>query len=236
MTAVFKWELKGFFTSPLGYVVLALMLVFEGYFFYYFNLSYGMSNLYHLFSQLFMIVLLVLPILTMRIFSEENKQRTNQAFLTAPVRLSAVVVGKFLSVLTVFAISLSVTLIFALILAGNYAAFDWMTYCGNLLGTLLLGGLILSIGVFLSSLTESQVIAAITTIAVSVALMLIGSLGSLFSSFAWLVSVVDFLSVNTRYSTFMSGLIHYDDVFFFLSLQALFLFLTVRVLDRKRWA
>ena len=101
---------------------------------------------------------------------------------------------------------------------------------------LLLGGMVIAIGLFISSLTESQFIAALGTFVVSFAMIMVDSLGSVFSSVKWITSVVNFISVSSRYSDFTSGVINYDNVVFFLSLQALFVFLTVRVLDRKRWS
>ena len=104
-----------------------------------------------------------------------------------------------------------------------------------LLGLLLLGGMVISIGMLISSLTESQFIAALGTFVVSFALLMIDNLKYLFNA-SWLATIVDFLSINQRYNDFTIGVIHYDDILFFLSMQVLFLFLTVRVLDRKRWS
>ena len=110
-----------------------------------------------------------------------------------------------------------------------------MSVAGNYVGLLLLGGLIIAIGIVISSLTESQIVAAIGTLAISLLLMCIDLLGAVFSSISWLTSVTSFLSVTGRFGDFTTGLIYYDNVFFFLTAQALFLFLTVRVLDSKRW-
>ena len=99
----------------------------------------------------------------------------------------------------------------------------------------MVGGLIITVGIFVSALTESQVIAAVGTLAVSMMLMSVNMLGDVFAKFRWISEAADFLSVNVRYSDFALGLIYYDNIFFFLSLQALFIFLTVRVLDKKRW-
>ena len=101
---------------------------------------------------------------------------------------------------------------------------------------LLLGGLILAIGMLISAFTESQFIAALGTFAVSFSLLMIDQLTALFASSSLVATVVEFLSVTQRYSSFTVGLIEYDNVFFFASMSALFLFFTVRVLDRRRWA
>lgn len=236
MTAVFKREFKAFFTSPVGYAVMAVLFCFAGLFFGVYNLSGGMADLTGVFSGLFSIVLLlVLPILTMRLFSDDKRQKTDQALLTAPTSLTGIVMGKFLSAVLMFAISLSITIVFAVIVAMQVTP-DWMVIIGNFVGLMLLGGMIISIGILISSLTESQFVAALGTFVVSFMLMMLDNVKAIFSSVSWIGSVVDFLSVYQRYTNFTIGVIHYDDIVFFLSIQALFIFLTVRVLDRKRWS
>lgn len=236
MTAVFKREFRSFFTSPVGYFVMALMFAFAGFYFFIYNLASGYTNLSGVFGGLFTIVLLlVLPILTMRLFSEDKRQKTDQAMLTAPVNLTGIAMGKFLAALLMFALSLAITIVFAIIIAFKVTP-DWMVIIGNFLGLLMLGGTIIAIGMFISSLTESQFIAALGTFAISFALMMVDSLASIFSSSTVVAAVVNFLSLNQRYNDFTIGVIAYDNVIFFLSMQALFVFLTVRVLDRKRWS
>ena len=235
MTAVFKREFRAFFTSPVGYVVMAVLFCFSGWFFFLYNLASGSADMSSVFGNLFTIVLLlVLPILTMRLFSEEKRQKTDQALLTAPTSLTGIVVGKFLSALLMFAIGLSITIVYAVVIAVQVTP-DWMVIIGNFLGLLLLGGMVISIGLLISCLTESQFIAALGTFVVSFALLMIDNLKYLFNA-SWLATIVDFLSINQRYNDFTIGVIHYDDILFFLSMQVLFLFLTVRVLDRKRWS
>ena len=217
MGAIFRRELRSFFTNPIGYVVLAVMFGISGYFFFYYNLSANNADLTTVYVKLFSVVMLALPFLTMRLFSEEKRQKSDQALLTAPVSLTGIVMGKFL------------------VIAFGKAIPDWTLIISNYLGLALVGGLIIAVGVFVSSLTESQVIAAVGTLAVSLMLMSINMLGEIFAKFQWIAKITDFVSINVRYSDFALGLIYYDNIFFFLSLQALFIFLTVRVLDKKRW-
>ena len=236
MSAIFKREFKTFFTSPIGYFVLAVLFGFSGFYFFATNMYAGSADLSGVFGGLFTIVLLlVLPVLTMRLLSDDKRQRTDQALLTAPVSLTGIALGKFLAALLLFAIGISITLVFAVIIAFQVTP-DWLVIVGNYVGLLLLGGMVIAIGLFISSLTESQFIAALGTFVVSFAMIMVDSLGSVFSSVKWITSVVYFISVSSRYSDFTSGVINYDNVVFFLSLQALFVFLTVRVLDRKRWS
>ena len=236
MGAIFKKEFKSFFTSPVGYFVLALILALSGYFFTGYNLVGGSSELSGVYGSVFSLVLvLVLPILTMRLFSDEKRQRTDQALLTSPVSLTSITLGKFFAALLMFAIGMSITLVFSLIIAFQVTP-DWMVIIGNYLGMMLMGGMVIAIGLLISCLTESQIIAALGTAATAFVLTMLDSLAYMFSSNKVLTSVIDFLSVTGRYNDFTTGIINYDNIIFFLSFQALFLFLTVRVLDHKRWS
>ena len=230
MSAVFRREFKTYFTSPIGYFVLAMMFCFAGYFFYVANMALKSIDLTTVYSNLFSIVmLLVLPILTMRLMSDDKRQKTDQALLTG------IVMGKFLAALLIFAIGISITVVFAIVIAFQVTP-DWMVIIGNFLGLLLLGGMVISIGLLISCLTESQFIAALGTFVVSFGLLMVDGLSTLFPSNGVVSAVVNFISVSQRYNDFTIGVINYDNVLFFLSMQALFLFLTVRVLDRKRWS
>ena len=216
--------------------MLALIFCLSGYFFTGYNLIGGSSDLSGVYGSVFtLVVILVLPILTMRSFSDEKRQKTDQALLTAPISLVSITLGKFFAALLMFAIGMSITLVFSVIIAFQVSP-DWMVIIGNYLGLMLLGGMIIAIGLLISCLTESQLIAALGAFAAAFVLTMMDSITSLFSSNAALKTAVDFLSVTQRYNNFTTGIINYDDIIFFLSFQALFLFLTVRVLDHKRWS
>ena len=238
MSAIFKREFKGYFTSPIGYIVLAMLFAVSGIFFFVYNLAGGLTDLSYVYNNTYFFLafmLLVLPVLTMRLLSDDKRQRTDQALLTAPVSLTGIVLGKFLAALLIIAIGLGMLFVYAIVLAANGVTLNWIQICGNYLGLMLLGGMVISIGLLISSLTESQLIAALGTAVVSLCLLLLDSLVSMVSSNEVLATIVNFLSVNNRYNNFAIGVIQYDDIVFFVSMQALFLFLTVRILDRKRW-
>ena len=235
MSAIFKREFKTYFTSPIGYVVLAMIYGLSGYYFFMYNLANGYADLSYVFSSVMtLLVLLVLPVLTMRLMSDDKRQKTDQALLTAPVSLTGIVLGKFFAALLLFAIGISIMLVFAVIIAVKVTP-DWLVIFGNFIGLLLLGAMLIAIGLLISCLTESQFVAALGTFLASFALLMVDSIGSMLSSSTLVVTITDFLSISKRYSTFTSGLMQYDDIIFFVSMTALFLFVTVRVLDRKRW-
>lgn len=235
MSAVFKREFRSFFSSPVGYIVVAAIAFFSGLFFYFINILGFNPDLSYVFGSLFPFVLIILPLVTMRLFSDEKRQKTDQALLTSPASITGIVMGKFFAAMLVYVISLMLMIVFAMIIAFQVTP-DWTIIIGNYIGIILLGGLIISIGLLISSLTESQLIAAIGTLGISFLLILMDSFAAQFSNLTILTTVVNFLSVSQRYGSFTSGIIAYDDIIFFLSMQALFLFLTVRVLDRKRWS
>lgn len=236
MIAVFKREFQSLFTGPIAYFVWALMFFFAGLFFYSYNILGGQTALTGVFDILYTIsLMLVVPILTMRAFSEERRNRTDQALLTAPVSLTGIVMGKYLAMLLVFALGMAITLVLTVVIAMFGATPAWASIFGNYLGLLLLGGNLIAAGMFFSTLTESQFISALLTFAFSFILLMFDSFASLFSNATWLVTAIEFLSVNTRYQAFASGTISYGNVIYFLSMQALFLFLSVRVLDSRKW-
>ena len=235
MSAVFRREFKAYFTSPIGYIVLALIFALSGYYFFLYNLANGYTDLSYVFSSvLSFLMLLVLPVLTMRLMSDEKRQKTDQALLTAPVSLPGIVLGKFLAAFLLFVIGISLMLVYAFVIATQVSP-DWLVILGNFIGLLLLGSMIIAVGLLISSLTESQFVAALGTFLASFALLMVDSLATLAPDSTVLAAITDFLSVSQRYSNFTSGLMQYDDILFFISATAVFLFLTARVLDRKRW-
>ena len=235
MTAVFKREFRAFFTGPIGYTVLALLFAVSGYFFTAYNMIAGATDLSGVFTSMYTVTsMLVLPILSMRLFSEEKRQKTDQALLTAPVSLAGLVLGKFFAAFLVFVIGVSITLVYAVVLA-LVCTPEWMLILGNYFGMLLFGGAVLAAGLLVSCLTESQLVAALCTFAVTLFLNMIDYLNVLFPNSKFVAAAVEFLSVSGRYNEFVLGSIQYDNILFFVSLQAVLLFLAVRVLDRRRW-
>lgn len=233
MTAIFKREMKNYFSSPIGYVFLAVFYFFAGFYFFGSTVLANTTDLSNVYGSLFVISLFLLPILTMRLMSEDLKNKTDQALLTAPIRLGSLVMGKYLAVIAMFAIGMAVTLLFALVVA-MFSTPDWAMIAGHLLGLLLLGCAFASIGMFISSLTENQVVAAVGAFAASLGVMLMDGLSSLTQNAA-LKTVLDALSFNAHYVKFTQGMLSLKDVVFFVSVSAMFVFLTVRVFEKRRW-
>lgn len=233
MFAVLKRELSAYFSSPIGYIYLAVFYVFSGYFF--FGVLYSnTTSLSNVFNGMFTIIMLLIPILTMRLMSEDLKNKTDQALLTAPISLLSLVLGKFLSALIVYCLGVAITLVYAIVIA-TFAPPDWTVVFGNVLGMLLLGAALIAIGMFISALTENQVIAAVGGFAVGFSLILVNSLSSLIST-EWLKKFVSGLSFMERYDEFTNGILDISNIFFFISICAVFVFFTVRVFEKRRWS
>ncbi|GHU83805.1 hypothetical protein AGMMS50284_7850 [Clostridia bacterium] len=152
MTAILKKELNSYFTTGIAYVVLAVFTLFAGIFFVFGCLSVNLANITAVFTNMFMIILLLIPVLTMKLFSEEKKQKTEQGLLTAPVTLTEIVLGKFLSAVIVYAAALIIFVIYAVVIV-FFTTPAWSMVFSNLLGIFLLGIAMISISIFLSSIT-----------------------------------------------------------------------------------
>ena len=234
MFAIFKRELKAYFTSPLGYVFLAIFYAFSGLFFYIFSLSVGATDISSVFLMMFIVLMVFVPLLTMRLLSEDKKQKTDQLILTAPVSLLSIVMGKFLAAYAIFAIGVAVMPVYGFVMS-TFATVSWLPIWGNTVGLLLLGGIFVSIGLFISSLTENQMIAAIGGFFINLMILLMNTLKSALPN-GFLQDVLSSISVYSRYSEITSGIFSLSSLIFFVSVIFIFLFLTVRVLEKRRWA
>ncbi|MBQ1658379.1 MAG: ABC transporter permease subunit [Clostridia bacterium] len=234
MFAIYKRELYSYFSSPVGYVVVAAFMAFSGIFFYVQCLFAGTSNMYQVFQSMFFIVLFIIPLITMRSFAEDRKNKTDQALLTSPVSIPSIVTAKFASAFTVLAICLSSYIIEGIILS-TIASPDWSVIIGNVLGMLLMGSAFIAIGIFISSLTENTIIAAVFAFMANVMISMVDSISSTVS-WAPVKSLLSMISFQTKYRNFALGLISLSDVVFFVSITLLFLFFTDRITDRRRWA
>lgn len=235
MKAIFKRELRSYFSSPVGYVCIAALAALYGFLYYALVMSYGStSNISYVYQNMFSFGMMIIPVITMRSMTDDQKNKTDQALLTAPVGVTAIVAGKFLACFCVFLLASTLGLLPAAAIS-FFSSPAWGEIIGNYLGTLLYGGAMISIGVFISSLTVSQIIAAIGTFIVSVFLMYIDNLASAISS-PVVNAVVNWISFNNRYSNFTQGIFSISSTVFFLSVMAVFIFLTARRLESRRWS
>jgi ABC-2 type transport system permease protein len=234
MIAIFKRELRSYFTGVVGYVFLASFLAVSAAVFSFTTLFSMSSDVTSYFTLMLLFSAIILPILTMKSFSEERKSKTEQLLLTAPVSIPGMVIGKFLASYVMFAGALLINSLYFIFLA-PYAQIKTAILFGNLLAMLLVGAVFIAIGLFVSSLTENQLSAAVGTIAIILVLLAIGLVNSLLPSSYWLRFVLDGISVFSRFSYFSLGVFDIAGLVFYLSIGALFLYLTMRVYDRRRY-
>ena len=180
MTAIYKKELRSYFTSMTGYICMAFMLVVIGIYFAVINLSSGYPYFGYTLSCVIVLFLLMTPVLPMRILAEEKSRKTDQLLLTAPVSVSGIVIGKYLALVTVFAVPMAVMCTYPLIMS-RFGTVEFASAYTAVLGFFLLGCANIAIGVFMSALTESQVIAAVLTFVLLFAFYMMNGISSFFS-------------------------------------------------------
>ena len=234
MGAIFRREMGAFFTSGIAYVFLAGFALFSGLFFSLSVVGSGMADMSPMFGSMFLIVVFLIPILTMRLLSEEKKNRTDQGLLTAPVSLTSIVLGKYFAALALFIIAEGVVFIYSIIIAlcGQVV---WSTLLGNYFAMLFLGAAFIAIGLFISSLTENQMASAVIGIFVLFMLYLMDSL-AVNIPVEFIQKALVAASFYSRYVELTRGVFDLSTVVYFISIAVLFNFFTVRVLDKRRWA
>ena len=240
---IFKKEMRLYFTSPVAWVIITMFLLIAGYFFYSIFAFYTLASMQSamnpqmarelnvtdsvlrpLFSNVSVILLLLMPLITMRLFAEERRSGTIELLLTYPVRDGAVLLGKYLAALALYLIMLALTLLYPGILF-YFTRVEW--------GLLLMGATFLAVGIFASSLTENQIVAAITTFGTLLLLWVVGWSAEYVGG-PW-GRVLSHLSILEHFDTFARGVLDTKDVIFYVDVTIVALFLTLRSLEARRW-
>lgn len=286
MTAVFKKELRSYFNSPTGYIFMVVFLVMSGVFFSLTDLLQASAYFSPVLDSMTFLFLILVPILTMKIISEERGQKTDQLLLTAPLKLHEIVIGKYLAAVSVFLITLLITVIYPIILRmfGSISVLEIICYY---IGFALMGSSFIALGVFISSLTDNQITAAMGTFGALLFIWLIDWIGQgmptseisglvfviiliitaaaiiysaakniYLSGFITIICTIGALitycikktlfdglitkiftsiSLIKHYDNFTIGIIDLSSIVFYITLSAAFVFLTVRMLDKRRW-
>ena len=286
MLAIFKRELKAYFLTPIGYLFMGLFLLLSGVFYFFSNLLSSRSQFSGFLGSILLIYLFAIPLLTMRLFSEEKRQKTDQLLLTSPVSLTGIVVGKFLAALTVYCGTLVVTALYAIVIAVYGDLQTWETL-GSYTGFIFLGASYISVGIFVSAATENQLTAALVSFFALMFIWLIDPVSQMIPSdtrtgvisaavllaavvffiylntrnwvivlgaavlgglaiggfflfkrdvfFGFIRKFLGWFSLNRRYDSFTMGLLKFDSLLYYASFSSLFLFLTVRLIEKRRW-
>jgi len=246
-------ELKSYFTQPVAYVVIISFLMLSGFFFYDLFTSYarmlGYYQMYQnpgmmeqvnindmvispLFHNINVILLLIIPLLTMRLLAEEKKQGTDELLLTSPIGIGQIIWGKFLASIALFLIILLLTSQYPLIL-WKFSKPDTGKLISNYIGLFLMGSSFLAFGLFASSLTASQVIAAVVSFCSLLLFWIIGWIAE--SLGEHLSAILKYLSLTEHFENLSKGILHTGDLIFFITFIGFFLFLSMRSLESTRW-
>lgn len=234
MKAIFKKEFKGYFLSPIGYIFVGVFMILSAMFFLTGPISYQVADISALFSNINIVYLFLVSILTMRLLAEEKNKKTDQLLLTAPVSIPEIVVGKYLAAMAVFGITIAISLVFpiTLFIFGEPSLGEII---GSYVGFILLWGAFVAIGVFISSLTENQMIAAVSTFGVLLLVYFMDWIAGNFSN-PVLVTVIQWFSLMSRFFEFQSGILNITDIIYYLSFIFVFLFLTVHTIEKRRYS
>lgn len=233
MKAIFKREFKAYFTTPIGYIILAAFYLFLGLCFWLIYMS-GSPDIPAVISTMSVVTVFLMPIITMRLMSEDRRQKVDQALLTAPIKLISIVMGKFLAAFALFALCFAPIAVFELIIA-FYVKVNLFPHIYSLFGMLLFGGALISIGMFISCLTESPVVSAIVTFVVNLTILYLGTFTNMIS-IEWIAKIVSKLDLVQAYNNFSVTIFSFADIIYFISIIAVFIFLCVRSLEKRRWS
>jgi len=233
MLAIFKREVKSYFYSPIAYVLLGLSIFLFSVFFYLSNIQYQSADFNQVFSTISFILIFIVPIMTMRVLAEDRKNGTEVLLISSPASLGEIVVGKYLAMLFVFLVMTCLITIYPMVIF-IFGQPPIAPLIGSFIGFILLGAALISIGVFASSLTENQVIAVVISFVMILLIWIIDPIGNALGGFG--STVLNWFSLTSRYNDFTSGMLNIPSIIYYLSFITVFLFLTIRVIEKRRWS
>ncbi|MCL1786361.1 MAG: ABC transporter permease [Defluviitaleaceae bacterium] len=286
MIAIYKKEMRAYLTHMMGYVFLAFMLLVVGIGFTLGNVFGMNANFQAALQSATMFFFILIPVLTMRLFSEEARQRTDQLIFTSPLSVLSIVLGKFLAAFSLFMLSLAVTIVMPIMLS-RFGEVPVSHVAGTYIGFALIGAACIAVGVFISVLTDNQIIAAVVTIGAVFVMFIMSTVAAIMptttvASFVFVLLIIMavvgiwynatrkiiatvivalvaiaiaaglymfnnliydgiivrallWFSVFERFSSFSRGILNISDIVYYLSFSALFLYLTVNVIEKRRW-
>jgi ABC-2 type transport system permease protein len=232
MSAIMRRELSSYFLSPIVYVILAIFTVIYAIFYNGVFIAYGVTNLQFSMSNLLVVFLFLMPLMTMRSLSEERKMGTEELLMTAPITTSQMVLGKFCALLILLLVMLGLSLIHFGI-AISFGMPDLGPIISSYIGLILAGAVFISIGLFASSLSDNQIVSGLVGFGILLFFWLLEMLGT--SVGGKLGDIINSLALLKHYEDFNKGVIDTGNLIFYLSLLGVFLFLTIRRVESRRW-
>jgi len=286
MIAIYKKEMRAYFSHMMGYVFLAFMLLSIGIWFAINNVLGRNTNFNWALEGATIFFFIIVPVLTMRLFSEEARQKTDQLIFTSPLSVLSIVLGKFLAAFSLFSLATGITIIMPIMLS-RFGEVPVSHITGTYVGFVLIGAACIAVGVFISVLTDNQIIAAVITIGAIFVMFIISAVAAIMptTTFAslvfvllviaaiiaiWynatrkiivtviiavialalaaglymannliydgiIVRVLLWFSIFGRFSNFSRGILNINDIVYYISFSALFLYMTVNVIEKRRW-
>lgn len=232
MNAIYKRELNQYFKTPTGYIFISMFLFITGTYFYLVNLSAQNGDIKNLFSSIFPIILFLIPIITMRLFSEEKKQKTDELLFTSPISTKEIILGKFFSTLVVFLIPLAGTIMYPVILS-FFTKPEVLVILGNYIGIILLSSSFISIGLFIAVIFENQILSAFVTYCMLMLFFIAKSISGATSNII-IKSVLSSLAITSRYEIFTYGVFNLINVIYYIGVTMFFIFLSIYFLEKKQ--
>ncbi len=231
--AIMKKELESYFFSPVAYIVFSAFLLIVGYLFWVYLLTSKVATLEPMLYNAAFILLLASPVLTMRLISEEKKNKTIELLLTSPISPTEIILGKFLASLVLYIILLVLTLQYPIVIAKYSPNFDWGPVISGYLGMILLGSAFISVGIFTSTISENQIVAAITSFGILLLFWMSGFANQILDN--TFGEILENLSLLDRYVDFLRGIVDTGNIIFFIVFTIIWLFMATKLLESDRW-
>jgi len=286
MLAIYKKEMRAYFTHMMGYIFLAFMLLIMGIWFVQANIRGANTNFHAVLTNTTMFFFMLIPVITMRMFTEEIRQKTDALLFTSPLSIFSIVMGKFLAAFSLFMVATLITIIMPLMI-NQYGELPVSQIVGTYIGFVLVGAACIAVGVFISVLTDNQIIAAVSTFGAIFVMFLMNQVAasmptSTFASFMFVAAIIIifvaiwynatrniwativvaalsllvagglyffnnlifdgiiirvllWFSIFARFGNFSVGILNINDLVYYLSFSTLFVYLTVNVIEKRRW-
>ncbi len=237
MVTIYKREMGSYFRSPVAYCLMGFFMVIVGIFFVYNNINNHNVSFADTLKSLIIYLAVFAPLFTMKLLADERRNNTEVLLRTSPVSIWGVVLGKYFAALSVFLVMIALTFIYPTILnflVNDGGSIPVSVNIGGYIAFILLGAFFLSVGLFTSSLTENQVVAAVSGIVILVCMYFMQYLASSIGGVVG--SALQWISPMARYNDFAAGAFNFASLIFYISLSAVFLFITVMNMERKRWS
>lgn len=234
MLAIFKKELKSYFYSPVAYVLIGLFILVASVFFFLGNIGVQSADFTQILSPITFILIIIVPVMTMRAIAEDRKNGTEVLLRSSPASITDMVLGKYLAVLALFIIMTVLMLIYLLVIFMYGGRPSMGPIIGGLIGFVLLGASYISIGVFASALTENQIISAIVSFVMLLLISFIEGIGNAIGGVA--TTILNWFALTARYYDFTKGMFNVANVVYYISFIAVFLFMTIRLIEKRRWS